>query len=62
MKSRPVLYFNLWRAGTASEEYLTDLSDQPWIENCVEGTLVDITKDGKIYGQPLVIETYGFIQ
>lgn len=43
------------------EEYLTDLSDQPWIENCVEGTLVDITKDGKIYGQPLVIETYGFI-
>ena len=43
------------------EEYIIDLASEPWIENCIDGTLTDITKDGKIYGQPMVIEPYGFI-
>ena len=46
---------NLW------VEKLEDLSDQPWVENLNSGTAEGITKDGKIYGQPLNMEGYGFI-
>ncbi|WP_411344930.1 ABC transporter substrate-binding protein [Paenibacillus sp. WLX1005] len=46
---------NLW------QEYLEDLSDQPWVKNIVDGAADQISKDGKIYGQPNGLEGYGFI-
>ena len=42
-------------------EHLEDLSDQPWVENLVEVAKEPMTKDGKLYGQPLNLEGYGFI-
>jgi len=47
--------FELW------SEKLEDLSDQPWVENLNAGTVDSITKDGKIYGQPVNIEGFGFL-
>lgn len=43
------------------EDYLEDLSDQPWVQNAAEGTLNNATKDGKIYGMPYAIEGFGFV-
>lgn len=43
------------------KEKLDDLSDQPWVKDAYEGTLDPMTIDGKIYGQPLNLEGYGFI-
>ncbi|WP_217592238.1 ABC transporter substrate-binding protein [Cohnella sp. GbtcB17] len=43
------------------QEYLEDLSDQPWVSDLVDLTKPGITKDGKVYGMPLVIEGWGFI-
>ena len=40
---------------------LQDLSDQPWVQDAVEGTLPAVTVDGKVYGLPFGIEGYGFI-
>lgn len=40
---------------------LEDLSDQPWVANAANGTLADVTQDGKIYGLPCTIEGYGFV-
>lgn len=42
-------------------EYTEDLSDQPWIENVVDGSLDDMTRDGKVYGLPVGIEGYGLV-
>jgi len=42
-------------------EHLEDLSDQPWVENLVDVAKEPMTKDGKLYGQPLNLEGYGFI-
>lgn len=42
-------------------EHLEDLSDQPWVENTVDVAKEPMTKDGKLYGQPLNLEGYGFI-
>lgn len=42
-------------------EHLEDLSDQPWVQNTVEVAKEPMTKDGKLYGQPLNLEGYGFI-
>ena len=42
-------------------EHLEDLSDQPWVENAVDVAKEPMTKDGKLYGQPLNLEGYGFI-
>ena len=42
-------------------EHLEDLSDQPWVENLVDAAKEPMTKDGKLYGQPLNLEGYGFI-
>lgn len=40
---------------------LEDLSDQPWVSDAVEVAKEPMTKDGKIYGQPMNLEGYGFI-
>jgi raffinose/stachyose/melibiose transport system substrate-binding protein len=42
-------------------EHLEDLSDQPWVKNLVDGAKEPMTKDGKLYGQPLNLEGYGYI-
>lgn len=39
---------------------LEDLSDQPWIDDAYENTLTPMTMDGKVYGQPISLEGYGF--
>lgn len=42
-------------------EHLEDLSDQPWVKNLVDVAKEPMTKDGKLYGQALNLEGYGFI-
>lgn len=42
-------------------EYLEDLSDQPWVADVVDVAREPMTKDGKLYGQPMNLEGYGFI-
>ncbi|NOU92176.1 extracellular solute-binding protein [Paenibacillus sp. LMG 31456] len=42
-------------------EHLEDLSDQPWVKDMVTVAKEPMTKDGKLYGQPLNLEGYGFI-
>ncbi|GIP34990.1 ABC transporter substrate-binding protein [Paenibacillus sp. J2TS4] len=42
-------------------EHLEDLSDQPWVNDLVKGAGDGMTHDGKLYGQPLNLEGYGFI-
>ena len=42
-------------------EHLEDLSDQPWVANLVDVAKEPMTKDGKLYGQALNLEGYGFI-
>jgi len=42
-------------------EHLEDLSDQPWVEQLVDVAKEPMTMDGKLYGQALNLEGYGFI-
>lgn len=42
-------------------EHLEDLSDQPWVKDLVPVAKEPMTKDGKLYGQPLNLEGYGFL-
>jgi len=42
-------------------EHLEDLSGEPWVADLVDVAKEPMTKDGKIYGQPLNLEGYGFI-
>jgi raffinose/stachyose/melibiose transport system substrate-binding protein len=42
-------------------EHLEDLSDQPWVKDMVTVAKEPMTKNGKLYGQPLNLEGYGFI-
>lgn len=42
-------------------EHLEDLSDQPWVDELVDVAKEPMTLDGKLYGQPLNLEGYGFI-
>lgn len=42
-------------------EHLEDLSDQPWVSDLVDAAKEPMTKDGKLYGQPLNLEGYGFL-
>lgn len=41
--------------------YAEDLSDQPWVVDLRPGTADAVTREGKIYGNPLAIEGYGFL-
>lgn len=42
-------------------EYLTDLSDQPWVDHVLESAKRPMVFDGKLMGMPFNIEGYGFI-
>lgn len=42
-------------------EHLEDLSDEPWVADLVDGAEEPMTKDGKLYGQPLNLEGYGYL-
>ncbi|NMO98093.1 ABC transporter substrate-binding protein [Paenibacillus lemnae] len=42
-------------------EKVEDLSDQPWVDDVVDVAKEPMTKDGKLYGQPMAIEGYGII-
>lgn len=42
-------------------EYLEDLSDQPWVEHAYKDTLAPVIMNEKIYGMPVNLEGYGFI-
>lgn len=59
---RPDIFFvagytdlDLW------QEYLEDLSDQPWVGDMLDMAKPAITQDGLIYGMPLAMEGWGFI-
>lgn len=40
---------------------IDDLSDQPWKDNAVKGTLDSVTVDGKVYAMPAATEGYGLM-
>ncbi|WP_166242041.1 ABC transporter substrate-binding protein [Paenibacillus turpanensis] len=40
---------------------MEDLSGEPWVANMIDSTKAQISRDGKIYGQPIGIEGYGFL-
>lgn len=42
------------------KDKLEDLSDQEWVQDAYENALKPMTMDGKIYGQPVNMEGYGF--
>ncbi|PAE41402.1 ABC transporter substrate-binding protein [Bacillus sp. 7884-1] len=42
------------------QDKFEDLSDQPWVKDAYEAALEPMTIDGKIYGQPVNMEGYGF--
>ncbi|KKO51463.1 ABC transporter substrate-binding protein [Paenibacillus sp. DMB20] len=42
-------------------EKVEDLSDQPWVKDVMDVAKEPMTKDGKLYGQPMAIEGYGLI-
>lgn len=46
---------------TNMTDYVEDLSNEPWIKNAVEGSLKDVTLDGKVYGIPASVEGYGLV-
>ena len=50
-----------YQEATTWQEKLEDLSDQPWVKDAYETALEPMTIDGKVYGQPLNLEGYGFI-
>ncbi|AQX54345.1 ABC transporter substrate-binding protein [Priestia flexa] len=42
------------------KDKLEDLSGEPWIKDAFDNTLDPMTIDGKVYGQPMNLEGYGF--
>jgi len=40
---------------------LEDLSDQPWVKDAYPSAIKPMTINGKVYGQPVNLEGYGFI-
>ncbi|MFD1957675.1 ABC transporter substrate-binding protein [Paenibacillus thailandensis] len=40
---------------------LEDLSNEPWASDVIDVAKEPLTRDGKLYGQPMNIEGYGFI-
>ncbi|RXZ79408.1 carbohydrate ABC transporter substrate-binding protein [Paenibacillaceae bacterium] len=42
-------------------EHLEDFSDEPWAADLMDIAKEPMTKDGKLYGQPLTLEGYGFV-
>ncbi|NRD77922.1 carbohydrate ABC transporter substrate-binding protein [Bacillus sp. BRMEA1] len=50
-----------YQAAITWKDELEDLSDQPWVKDSYPGALKPMTIDGKVYGQPVNLEGYGFI-
>lgn len=46
---------------TNMTDYVEDLSDEAWVEQAVDGSLEDVTLDGKVYGIPVSVEGYGLV-
>jgi len=46
---------NLWG------EYLTDLSDEPWVDDAIDMAKDPMTMDGKLMGMPFFVSGFGFI-
>ena len=42
-------------------DYVEDLSAEPWVKNAVDGSIDDVTVDGKVYGLPVSVEGYGLV-
>ncbi len=63
MKSDPPVIFNYSGPQDMKdwESKLEDLSDQPWVKHISKSSIVDVTKDNKIYGMPFDLEGYGFV-
>lgn len=45
----------------AFKDRLLDLSNEPWMDTVQEGMTDFVTYDGKVYGQPVTVEAFGFI-
>jgi raffinose/stachyose/melibiose transport system substrate-binding protein len=43
------------------QDKLLDLSDQPWVDRALEGTLDYATVDDKLIGMPVTVEGFGYI-
>ncbi len=43
------------------EDFLTDLSDEPWVERALPFALEGMTIDGQVLGMPMGLESYGYI-
>lgn len=43
------------------EDFLTDLSNEPWAERALPFALEGMTIDGRILGMPMGLESYGYI-
>lgn len=43
------------------ENYLEDLSDQPWVDQAYDEALEPMTFNGQLHGMPINLEGYGFI-
>lgn len=43
------------------QNYLEDLSEEPWIDQAYQEALTPVTLKGKVYGMPINLEGYGFI-
>jgi raffinose/stachyose/melibiose transport system substrate-binding protein len=43
------------------QNYLENLSDEPWVDQAYEEALTPVTLNGKVFGMPINLEGYGFI-
>lgn len=43
------------------EEYLVDLSDEPWVSDMIDLAAENITVNGKVLGLPLTVEGLGYV-
>ncbi|MEK3806378.1 ABC transporter substrate-binding protein [Bacillus sp. FSL H8-0547] len=43
------------------QDYLEDLSNEPWVNDAYPEALVPMKRNGKVYGMPVNLEGYGFI-
>ena len=43
------------------EDFLTDLSDEPWVDRALPFALEGMTIDGQVLGMPMGLESYGYI-
>ncbi|MEH7480958.1 extracellular solute-binding protein [Neobacillus drentensis] len=59
-KAPDIFYNGGYQDAQTWKDKLEDLSDQPWVKDAYENALKPMTIDGKIYGQPMNMEGYGF--